>query len=565
MSLFSSIQQANNSLRAAQIGLQVVGQNIANANTPGYAREEVVLTPAPTQKYGNLLLGLGVQVKGIVQKVDRFVDERLRMTTSDRVGAEVREQTYLTLERLVGELTDTDLSTSLTSFFASLNEVVNRPEDLSVRELAVLRGQALSGDINRLASNVQNQRQQLNKEIIQAAHDINRLTEEIRTLNLRITAAEGGDASASDAVGLRDQRYLALANLAELINIKVAEQESGAVAVFVGGEYLVFEGERRAVSTHMVADRGLAIAEMQITETAAPLAATGGKVGGLIAARDTVLAGFLDQWDEFARTLAFEFNKVFSAGQGLTGFDQVTSEFHVNAPDVALDQAGLSYTPQSGTFEVQVVDRHTGLFKTHRIDVDLDGLDRDTTFADLVTALDAIDGISATITSTGNLTIRSDSAASEFAFAADTSGVLAALGINTFFQGTAALDLGVNQVLVDDPAKFAASRGGIGHDADNAIQLAAFADQPLESNHDASILVTYDSVVAEVTQGSTVAQSLAEGFRVFEETLVGQRLAVSGVNLDEEAVRMITLQRTYQATARYIGTLAELLETLVNL
>ena len=57
MSLFSSMQLANNSLRAAQIGLQVVGQNIANANTPGYIREEVNFKPAPSQRVGGLVLG----------------------------------------------------------------------------------------------------------------------------------------------------------------------------------------------------------------------------------------------------------------------------------------------------------------------------------------------------------------------------------------------------------------------------------------------------------------------------------------------------------------------------
>jgi len=64
MSLFSSIQLASNALNAAQIGLQVAGNNIANADTPGYIRQQVVLSPAPTQQYGGLLLGLGVQVEG---------------------------------------------------------------------------------------------------------------------------------------------------------------------------------------------------------------------------------------------------------------------------------------------------------------------------------------------------------------------------------------------------------------------------------------------------------------------------------------------------------------------
>jgi flagellar hook-associated protein 1 FlgK len=75
----------------------------------------------------------------------------------------------------------------------------------------------------------------------------------------------------------------------------------------------------------------------------------------------------------------------------------------------------------------------------------------------------------------------------------------------------------------------------------------------------------YDRIVGKTTQASTVAQSVAEGLRVFQETLNGQRLATSGVNLDEEAVKMLTLQRQYQAAARYIASVAELLEILVNI
>ena len=78
MSIFSSIQLASNALQANQIGLQVVGQNIANANTQGYIREEMVQTPGTTQRIGGLLLGTGVEVEGIVQKVDSFLQQRMR-------------------------------------------------------------------------------------------------------------------------------------------------------------------------------------------------------------------------------------------------------------------------------------------------------------------------------------------------------------------------------------------------------------------------------------------------------------------------------------------------------
>src|SRR5207249_3945504 len=115
------------------VGLQVVGQNIANSNTPGYIREDVVLAPTTTQRLGNLLLGTGVQVKAVVQKIDEFLEERLRGSDSDLASAQTQKDAYTQLESLLGELGDSDLSTSLDKFFSSISEVLNQPESVSVR------------------------------------------------------------------------------------------------------------------------------------------------------------------------------------------------------------------------------------------------------------------------------------------------------------------------------------------------------------------------------------------------------------------------------------------------
>ena len=127
--------------------------------------------------------------------------------------------------------------------------------------------------------------------------------------------------------------------------------------------------------------------------------------------------------------------------------------------------------------------------------------------------------------------------------------------------------IGVNDELkgISNAGKFAASLGGIGEDSRNAERLAAFLDQPLESAGNASLSDMYNQLLNEITQGSSIAQSVAEGFRVFEGTLEGQQQAVSGVSIDEEAIKMITLQRIYQASAKYIQTISELLDMLVNL
>ena len=206
MSLFSSLQVANNSLVASQLGLQVTGNNIANANTPGYVRERIVVGPAPTVRYGGLLMGTGVSVEAIVQQTDRFLEERMRSATSDLANGEAQEGAYVKLEALLGELTDTDLSTSLTTFFSSIQDILNQPESVSVRNLAVLQGRTLADDIQRLDENARQLREDLNNQVIASTDKINGLLEEVAKLNIQIVTAEGGEIVKSDAVGLRDRR-----------------------------------------------------------------------------------------------------------------------------------------------------------------------------------------------------------------------------------------------------------------------------------------------------------------------------------------------------------------------
>ncbi|NLX95088.1 MAG: flagellar hook-associated protein FlgK [Rhodopirellula sp.] len=568
MSLYSSIRMASNTIQADSIALQVVGQNIANANTPGYIREEVLLSPGPTQRLGGLLLGTGVQVLAVQQKIDTFLEERLRGAVSDQFSAEAQEETYLQLEGVIGELNDTDLSTAMNRFFGSINEILNQPESTSVRNLAMLQGKSLTEDIGRLAKRVGEMRFDINQRVTNMASDLNRLLEEVRRLNIRIAETEVGGASTSDAVGLRDKRLEALEDLAELIDIRVQEQDSGAVVVYAGGDWLVYEGSARQVEVVLDNDRGMAISSIHITDVDAPLELQAGQLHGLTTARDEILGGYLDRLNDFAQTLIFEFNKLYSKGQGLNGYQEVTSEFPVDDNKVPLNsaEAGLAFTPVNGSFQVMVYNKKTGLSKTADVLVDLNGMGDDMSLEGLRDAINATGvGVTATVTPTGKITIKNDAVDQEFAFAGDTSGILAALGINTFFSGTSATDIAVNRDVRNDPAKFVASFGGIGYDTDIAIEMAAFLDRPLSSQSGQTLSVVYDRMIGETTQGSTVAGATAEGARVFQQTLRGQKLAISGVSLDEEAVKMIAYQHSFQASARYIQTLTELLNTLVNL
>jgi flagellar hook-associated protein 1 FlgK len=565
MSLIGSLQIASNALFAQQVGLQVAANNIANANTEGYIRQRTVLTPGPTQKIGKLPLGLGVKVDSIIQVVDKFVQERLLSANSDLLSFQTQERAHLELEVIVGELSDTDLSSSLNNFFGSINDVVNQPGDISLRRLAVLEGVTLTDDIRRLDNRVRDLRTNINREVIATADDINRLSNEIAALNIKIVVVEEGGANASDAVGLRDQRGVALAELDNIVGIESQEQDSGSVTVSVGGEFLVSDGTRREVGPSNAIIDGTNIATINILATDAALRTSTGKLAGLYIARDEIFGSFLTDLQVLTGALIFDFNKVFASGQGLTGFKSVTGTTAVTDTTAALDAAGLAFTPENGSFQIKVENIVTNVTETVDIFVDLNGLTTDTSLTDITATINAISGISAQVTLDNRLEITSDSNLTEFSFAKDTSGVLAALGINTFFTISTTNDIGINQAVQDDATKFVGSRSGVGVDADQAIELAGFLNTPLESYGQRSLSTIYEDFVGEVVQSAAVARSVTEGFLTFARTLEGQHLGISGVSIDQETIDMLAYQRAFQASARLVATIDELLGILVNL
>lgn len=565
MTLLGTLQTASNALQAASLGLQVTGNNIANANNPDYIRQRLVQLPAPAVPRGNLLLGMGTKVEGVVQILDQFLAERLRAAGSDVARSQTLAEAYRGLEAVINELGDHDLSTALTAFFGSLHEVLNQPESLAVRNVAVLKGEALAETFRRLDQQLRSLHQDLDRQIAGQADEINRLLTEIARLNVQIVQAEGGSVSPSDAVGLRDRRAAALSALAQITGIQAIEQPTGDVAVYSGGDYLVMLGTARQVGVVRSARDGLTISEIQVQEINAPLTAGGGKLAGLVAARDQVVGGFLQQLDQFAATFILEFNKLFSAGQGLTGFRTLTALQPVDDPGRPLDAVGLPWAPTTGLLTVQVLHTQTGERRTAEIPIDLDGLDGDTTLASLAARLDAVEGLAATVTGDGRLRLTAEAPELQFAFAGDTSGVLAALGLNTMFTGTKAGEIGINPLLRSDPGKLAVSRGGPGEDTLNGQVLAGLLTAPLPGQGGRSLAALYDLLTGGLAQAAQTAQAAAEGFRYFQQTLEGQHLAVSGVNLDEEAVRMIEYQRVFQASARVIATVNELLQTLLEL
>ncbi|TWU47289.1 Flagellar hook-associated protein 1 [Rubripirellula tenax] len=562
MSLFGTIQQSAGALNAAQIGLQVVGNNIANANTPGYIRQNLEQASSVAVREGGLIKGTGVRPTGIVQVIDQQLAERMFNAKTDLAGSEALDKAYGQLEELTNDLNNEGLNQQFSLFNNALQELSAQPNDSSLRSFVILQADTLANNIQNSREQAIARRELWNGDLDQMANDINRLTERIAKLNLEIATIEGGGVLHSDATGLRDQRYRDLEDLSQYVNVNIQEQESGTVAVFVGGDYLVSNGIRREVESAYSLSKGRN--EIRISETDSPLQATRGILGATNEVLDGVFGDYVASIDDMASSLIRSANEVHSQGQGRDGFDQLLSTVVANT-GVPLDDAQLSFQPRNGTFDLTIIDEQGEPISDHRINVRMLGQVTDSTVSSIVADINAIDGLTANVTREGRLEILSDSPTAKFTFGEDTSGFLAAAGINTFFTGRSGVDIAVNQTLKDNPDLLSISKSGIGEDTDALTDLIGIVDKPQDNLGGRSVRQTYERSVSSLGQKIGLQQSSTEGLRNFYATLQSQHLAITGVNIDEESIKMVSYQRAFQASSRVISTASEMLDLLVNL
>ena len=193
MSLFGTIQMSANALNAASLGLQVTGNNIANANTPDYIRQRLLqIAAAGATRTATWSSAWASSVDGVEQVIDKFLEERLRSATSDVASSEAQADAYSKLESAINELGDNDLSTSLTTFFGSMQDVLNQPESVSVRNVAVQKAQALDRGDSAAGQPGAVDSSDVNQQVVGLADDINGLLAEVAKLNVQIAQLEGG-------------------------------------------------------------------------------------------------------------------------------------------------------------------------------------------------------------------------------------------------------------------------------------------------------------------------------------------------------------------------------------
>ena len=183
----------------------------------------------------------------------------------------------------------------------------------------------------------------------------------------------------------------------------------------------------------------------------------------------------------------------------------------------------------------------------------------------MVSQIDAVDGINASVGNDGKLRIEGDSAAISFSFAGDNTGTLSALGINTFFSGTSANDIQVKSDIQSNPQLLALSLDGPGNGARNALALSNAFTASQSNLNGLNIQESYENFVAGLAQQIDSQETVMKGVENFHNTLEAKHLSVTGVSLDEEAAKLLMYQRAFQASSKVISTVNSLFDVLMSM
>ena len=572
MSLINgSLQIGRSAITASQAALSVTGNNLANAATPGYSRQRVQLSPTQfTEVIPGKYTGTGVAVTEIRRMVDDALNGRIRTAVGDSASYLIQQQAMERVEATFNELTESDLSTRLNAFFQAWSALQNQPQDIATRSVVIQEGIGLTNFIRGMRSELRNIQTDLDAQVRFQVSQADALAQRVAELNQQVVQAESG--RPGSAAALRDQRDELLKQLGELVNITTREVEGGAVNVFIGNNPLIQYSQSVGLSYQETEDpNGNQLAQVVFGHNNQPIELSGGKIHGLITARDDQVGGIIGDLDNWTSALIFEVNQLHSMGRGLDGLTSLTGRYSLDAADVSLAdaaQTGLPWAVDNGIFKIHVTDGNGNTVTTQiKVNIGVDGAD--TTLEDLVAALNAVANINASINGDNRLEIESDSGFS-FGFSApdnpaDATNVLAVLGMNTFFDGYDGLTIAIRDGLRNDPRSLAASANGMAGNGGVAGAIAALAVNGVETLNGLNLMENFNSLIGQIAADARSAQDNYSAADVVVQTLEAERQSISGVSIDEEATNLIIYQRAFQGAARYISVIDEMLDEVIAL
>nr|WP_315487023.1 flagellar hook-associated protein FlgK [uncultured Undibacterium sp.] len=317
-------------LAAAQAGIATAGHNIANVNTPGYSRQQLLQSAAAAQNVGGSFIGQGTVVGEVRRVYNEFIAQQVNATQSSQNYSAAYLNQIQQISNLVADQS-AGVSPALQEFFSSIQNLAISPNGTAgaaARQAVLSNGSSLASRIQSLGGRLDQISEDVNNRISQTVTGINAYSRQIADLNDFIETAQAisGGAAPND---LLDQRDNAITELSKLVNVTVVDQ-GGKYNVFMGtGQPLVLGAKVSVLQqTSSLTDPSRIQVSYESNGTLVQLneqSLNGGELGGLFAFRSNSLDTARNSLGRIAVSIATEFNDQHKLGQDLNG--QIGNDF----------------------------------------------------------------------------------------------------------------------------------------------------------------------------------------------------------------------------------------------
>lgn len=358
MSTFSGLNTAYTALVAARTGIEVAGQNVANATTEGYTRQRVTQNGIAAPTTAGLFtrpssgVGQGVTVTGIARLGDSFLESRVRTTVGQASFSTVRGNALASLEKTLNEPSKDGIATQLGTFWASWQDLSNNAGTEANASVVIKNAGVLVTQIAQGYTEVAAQWKAMRSNTDVLATELNDAAAQVADLNglIRSTVASGGNANE-----FLDQRSVLLNTISSLAGGTVSEHSDGTVDVLIGGNQLVTGTTSNAVvvTGPQTMEDGAPVQIEWAKRPGAAVALDGGELAGtisLLAPADATgtggeLAEAAASYNALATSLAESVNSIHRTGVSASGATELEFFAVAGTGPAAL---GLSVVPTSG-------------------------------------------------------------------------------------------------------------------------------------------------------------------------------------------------------------------------
>ncbi|QDW62443.1 flagellar hook-associated protein FlgK [Oerskovia sp. KBS0722] len=332
MSSFAILNTARQGLNAAQAGIDVTGQNVANLNTNGYTRQRIQQSSvSPLAEMGLARFaqpvrnGQGVSIDGVARLGNLFLESRVRQTASNEGYSVVRATAFNAVEDIHGEPSDTGMSATLQSFWSGWQDVANAPGKEAQARVVIERAVGIVDRLVAGRAEVAGQWQQSRTSATSLVSEVNAMADKVAALNAQIRDAAGQGVSTNELV---DHRNQVTASLAQVAGAQASMNPDGTVSVLLGGNLLV-----DGTTTNPVKLAGSQSMDGVTTDpvrlewahrAGAQVALEGGDLAGHLSALAPASSGGVYAqaaagYDALASTIAAQVNALHTTAQTTTG------------------------------------------------------------------------------------------------------------------------------------------------------------------------------------------------------------------------------------------------------